>query len=601
MRLSGAWILATAALAAALAAQGDGQVEPQPFAEVIDVQVANLDVYVRDRGGSPVHGLREADFQIFEDGEPVPISNFYAVEGGRRVVEESLTALGGDVPEDVRVDSVAVAPEAPSYIVAYVDDANLSPNHRNRVLPALASFLRERAERGDKVMLVTFDGAVHVRQPFTSDWKDLSRTLESLSAMPIRDLGPHTRNREMLASIAEIQRLKEGGPHPDPCSTELSALAKTYAQGIYNEVRASVEALTRFTDSLGGLSGRKGLLYLSNGLPLAPGQEAFELIHQMCSGAGVTAGLNDTTNPVYDAETLGPAEGLAAKAAALEAHGFDAGDLYRRLTDRANANRVTFYTLDATGAPVTSSGLAEVDDRRTTFQAVDSVHRANFQDSLHVMAAETGGRAVLDTIDFAPALTRIGGDLDSYYSLGYRVEGRSGERARRLEIKVERPGAEVRYRRSFQPQSAKEQLANLTLGTLVFGVEDNPLDVGLEVGEPVTLDGTLYSVPIRLRIPLGKVTLVPQEGAHVGRLSVQVGARDRQGRLAPVRASEVPISIPTARLDEARGKVYLYEVKMLMREGDHQVAVGLRDELANTASFLLAPVPVKGAAPAPSR
>ncbi len=601
MRFSGAWTLGAISLAAALAAQGDGQGSPPPFADVIDVQVANLDVYVRDRDGSPVDGLREADFQIFEDGKPVEISNFHAVEGGRRVAEESLAVVGGEAPEGVKVDAVAVEPESPSYIVAYVDDANLSPTHRNRALPALAAFLRQRAEHGDKVMLVTFDGAVHVRQPFTSEWKDLARTLQSLSAMPIRDLGPHNRNREMLAAIAEIQRLKEGGPHPDPCSPELSALAKNYAQGIYNDVRASVEALTTFTDSLGGLSGRKGLLYLSNGLPLAPGQEAFELIHQMCSGAGVTAGMNDASNPVYDAEALGPAEGLNAKAAALDAHSFDATSLYRRLTDRANANRVTFYTLDATGAPVTSSGLAEVDDRRTTFQAVDSVHRANFQDSLNVMAAETGGRAVLDTIDFAPALARIGGDLDSYYSLGYRVEGRAESRARRLEIKVKRPGAEVRYRRSFQPQSAKEQLANLTLGTLVFGVEDNPLAVAIEVGEPVTLDGTLFSVPIRLRIPLGKVTLVPQEGAHVGRLSVQVGARDRQGRLAPVRASEVPISIPAARLDEARGKVYLYEVKMLMREGDHEVAVGLRDELANTASFLLAQVPVKGAAASPSR
>ena len=292
----------------------------------------------------------------------------------------------------------------------------------------------------------------------------------------------------------------------------------------------------------------------------------------------------------------------------LEAVSFSAAELFRALTERANASGVTFFTLEGTGPRPPSSSLAETQSRYLTLQSIDFVQRANFQDSLHVMAAETGGQAVLNAGDLGSALAAIDSDLDSYYSLGYRFADASagGEAARpgeakRIEVKVKRPGVEVRYRRSLLLKSAAERLADLTVGSLLFGVEDNPLDVALEVGAPVALDGTLFAVPIRVRIPLGKLTLLPQGGSHVGRLSLQVGARDRQGRLAPVRAAAIPISIPDDRLTEARGKLYLYEVKMLMREGDHSVAVGLRDELGAVASFLVAQVPVKPVAATAAR
>jgi hypothetical protein len=123
-------------------------------------------------------------------------------------------------------------------------------------------------------------------------------------------------------------------------------------------------------------------------------------------------------------------------------------------------------------------------------------------------------------------------------------------------------------------------------------VEENPLGVSVEVGPPTSLDGDLFSVPVRLKIPIGKLVLVPQNGRRVGRMSVQVGARDRAGRLAPVRAVEIPLSIPEERLAEALAKSFLYEVKMLMREGDHAVALGLRDEVGQVSSFVLEQVSV---------
>jgi VWFA-related protein len=453
-------------------------------------------------------------------------------------------------------------------------------------------------------------------QPPTTSPRQVTAAIDRLKVMSIVDAGPEVRQRRMLEGIVATQVSMAGeattttvgaevgdagagggrgvapGGNQDlgdrPCEPQLGDLARAYARATYDDLHRTLEALGTFTDSLAGLPGKKGLLYLSDGLPLVPGQEAFELLLQMCGGGAAGAGV---AGAVADAALLGP-EALNVQALQLEAASFSAEKLFRRLTERANANRVTFFTLEATGPRPPSSSLAETESRYLTFQSVDAMQQANFQDSLHVMASETGGQAVLNAGDLGSALESVAADLDSFYSLGYRVAGGPGERARRLEVKVRRPGVEVRYRRSLQPKLPAQHLADLTLGSLLFGVEDNPLAVALEVGEPLALDGTLFSVPIRLSIPIGKLTLVSQGGSHVGRLSIQVGARDRQGKLAPVRAAAIPISIPDAHLAEARGKLFLYEVKMLMRAGDHAVAVGLRDEIGAVASLLRAEVPV---------
>src|SRR5687768_9984832 len=59
---------------------------PQPaaapstgFREVVDVNVVNLTVRVTGKDGRPVKDLDRADFEIFEDGKPVEIANFYEV------------------------------------------------------------------------------------------------------------------------------------------------------------------------------------------------------------------------------------------------------------------------------------------------------------------------------------------------------------------------------------------------------------------------------------------------------------------------------------------------------------------------------------------
>jgi hypothetical protein len=44
--------------------------------EQVEVHVVNVDVSVTDRSGNPVNGLTKHDFEIFEDGKPLKVTNF---------------------------------------------------------------------------------------------------------------------------------------------------------------------------------------------------------------------------------------------------------------------------------------------------------------------------------------------------------------------------------------------------------------------------------------------------------------------------------------------------------------------------------------------
>src|SRR4051812_26438998 len=49
--------------------------ERPTYFESVDVHVVNVEVYVADRDGRRVPGLKREDFELFEDGAPVKISN----------------------------------------------------------------------------------------------------------------------------------------------------------------------------------------------------------------------------------------------------------------------------------------------------------------------------------------------------------------------------------------------------------------------------------------------------------------------------------------------------------------------------------------------
>jgi VWFA-related protein len=609
------------AAACALPLLGAEKAQPESltsFGAVVEVNVVNVDVYATDKNGKRVNDLRQGDFELLEDGRPVAITNFTPVRlanpGGPQV-PGSQPAPGNPAVRDDK--AAAQTPGDPWNLVVYVDNANIRPSHRTRALEQLREFLAGSVKPGDRVMLVTSDASLKIWQTFTSDPAALNSALNEMEKTSAHGSEIDLERRNAFSEMMTLNEasMVELGP---PCPVNIVAPARAFADSRRADVRRSLGALTVLVNSLSGVPGRKAVLHVSDGIPALPGEELFHFLLELCGGNG-TAGVGRATAPpsnsqnkliprdfdpqaVYDARMIGPGAYQAASQAMIDAQAFSVAKDLAALVGHANAHQVTMYTLQASGVSGTEASDASFgpDDRLFQFPSIGIAQRASLQESLQTLAEGTGGRAILNANDFRPDLAGMREDFATFYSLGY-TPGHNGDgKEHKIEVRVKRSGIHLRHRLSYRDKPALEKAVDRTLAALLYGIEDNPLEIAFEVGkqapDPAGKPGVL-AVPIRLKIPLHKLAILNHEETFEGNLRLLVATRSEDGRSAPVRQVAVPIRIPRQQVLNALGQFYVYTLTLQLAPGTHRVAVGVRDEIAATTSYLSQAVTVGSTAP----
>ena len=115
------------------------------------------------------------------------------------------------------------------------------------------------------------------------------------------------------------------------------------------------------------------------------------------------------------------------------------------LTREANRSNVTMYTIDPRGLV---GPLSDIDQEVEPPQWQEFVRKS--QDSLRVLAEETGGIAVVNQNDFDKALKRIDAETSDYYVLGYCSSNPDPtQRRRRIEVRVTRPEVSIWSRKEY--------------------------------------------------------------------------------------------------------------------------------------------------------
>jgi VWFA-related protein len=354
-------------------------------------------------------------------------------------------------------------------------------------------------------------------------------------------------------------------------SSEALVWARGYAEEVRNDLRFTVDALKELVNWLSGLPGRKAILYVSDGLPMVPAQELFHAVDALHGGGS---------------------------GAITESLGYDESRLFQELAAQANANRVTFYTIDAAGLRVDSS--IDVENRTAQPISISSIDTHNLQAPLRYVADATGGMAIINRNKVLPALDQVATDFETYYSLGYQAPEAGRGRYHKIEVELRgnRRGLTVRHREGYRDKTVEARMTDGTMTALRFEIARNPIAARLEFGPATPKDGRHFTVPVEVRIPIGNLVLIPRAESHEARLRLFIAARDAEGDSSPVQQVTLPVSIPSREIERARGEDWVYRVELLMRGGPHLVAVGIRDELASSESFVTRSLTVGGAAPA---
>jgi hypothetical protein len=304
---------------------------------------------------------------------------------------------------------------------------------------------------------------------------------------------------------------------------------------------------------------------VSDGVPMVVGEDMFQMLNEKFHESSVL----------------------------MQAREYDAGRRFQELAAQANANRVSFYTIDAGGLRTLTAASAEQQTAGAS-AFIDSQNIYNLQAPLLTLAEQTGGRAIINTNDVGPQLAAVARDLRTYYSLGYQPAHAGDGRYHRIEVKVKgSKGLQVRHRAGYRDKSIEQRMNDATMASLLFGELGNPLGVGLDFGTMTRREDGHVLVPIHLRIPLDKVTMLPQGEHQEARLRVFIAAVDEKGDISPVQSAALPIQIPSLDLEKARQQGWGYDVTLLMRPGQHRVAVGLRDDLGALSSYVTGVVLVR--------
>ena len=539
------------------------------FYEPLKVRLVNVHVVATDSNGVPIRGLTESDFEIFEDGQPVEISHFLAADSqaGGVVDNEERTALDEALQPNV-------------HMALYFDDYNVNPRHRTSVLNHLRGFLYKPLPEGVKVILVRFDGRIHIESDFSDDRDQLLAALDRIQSQSPIDL---TREGEILvrrmqnaAPKAHITvggsgsaNVDSGSRNGDPAGmmavmqADFMPELHAYAGAKFIRNRSSAKALTTFVRYMQGIPGRKAVLWVG-GLETRVGENLFRTYVELFP----THAKSQSLNPMMDS---------------LQ---YDITQNLRTLVQYANSHRVSFYTLGSLGAGTTSG--FEFDAR--TFESsgrpgtVGHLDRRGETEALAMISVLTGGRMLADNADLEEQLEQITGELRSYYSLGYRPPNAPDTEYHSISVNVLREGVKLRHRQGYRATEKRDQMTGRTLTAVMLGVADNPLGISVECQEQESRGKGEYLVPVMIQIPIGELVLQPAADRHVAQISVASVVRDDKGRMSDVHEREYPIEIANDQLLYAVGQRAEFVIGMVLREGPHRISISVRDEQSSIES-----------------
>ena len=387
-----------------------------------DLNFVRVDVIVTDRQGNPVADLKQEDFEVTEDGKPQAIQTFKLVN----VTED--TGVGNDPPREVRnaiEEQMEAARDDVRLFAIFLDDYHVRLENSMRAREAIARFVENQI------------------QP-----KDLAGIMYPLWS--INDV-MLTRNRRQVASAIREFTGRKYDYTPRNMFEEryVHYVSTIEAERIRNEVTLS--AIKGLIIKLGGLrEGRKAIVLISEGftnvLPV-------QMVDQVATCNGGACGNQPRPRPDPVGSQNSPAQQrMQSQEFFMQA---DMMSDIKRVTDLANRYNTAIYAVDPRGlAPfefdLSTAGQAAVSLTKNT-QMLDST-----MDTLRVLADETDGRAIVNSNDLDRGLRQIVRDSSAYYLLGYTSAVTTDGKYHKINVRLKRPGLQVRARPGYVALSAAE-------------------------------------------------------------------------------------------------------------------------------------------------
>jgi VWFA-related protein len=488
----------------------------------VNSQLVVVNVAAKDKSGAPLDGLRPADFTITEDGKAQQIKVFEfqrLEEAAMGAPEAAVSPVAAPGAAPVKAAPNAIAPAKAGEVkykdrrlmVMFFDQAGMPVADQIRAQQAALKFVKSQITSSDMVAVMTYATTLNVLQDFTADRDVLTKVIRGLTAS---DTG-----------------MANGSTGDDSEADTGAAYTQDDSEfNIFNTDR-QLAALESAVKMLGSLAEKKALVYFASGMTR--------------TGTDNQAQLRATINA-------------------------------------AIRNNVTFYPVDARGL-VATAPLGDATQGSPGGQAMYSGNsqrtaQSNFQaqqETLHTLAADTGGKALLDNNDLSLGMVQAQKDIASYYILGYYSSNTATDgHYRRIKVQINKNlSAKLDYRTGYFASKEFKQFTSSD--------RERQLQEALMLGDPVTdltvavevnyfrLARDRYFVPVSLKIPGSDIELARKGGAESTRLDFIGEVKDANGVLQGTVRDDIAVKLKGETAGQLATRNLEYDTGFTLQPGTY--------------------------------
>lgn len=441
------------ALGAILLAQASGtsqppssqQPTPQPRFRT-ETNLVRVDVYAT-KDGVPVQDLTAADFEVYEDNAPQKIDSFEHI-----VVRTGGSQEERSEPSSVTAANALAADPHRRVFVVYLDIEHVSVEGSHSIKEPLIDLLTRIMGPDDLVGVMT-----PTMSPSQITFGRRTRVIEE----GLRTNWAWGRRNTIILDERE-NLYSECFPPMQDFEPIPSYLAKQMIER--RRERIVMDSLQDLIRHMGAIrEGRTAVITVSDGWKLFQPDPSMTILRKRSTGeqdpipgqpppVGVGPGGGLTTR--VNNGGFAPSDRTECEKDRADLSMVDHARMFRDLFGEANRANVSFYPIDPRGLPVFDTPIGPDPPLGLVADHAQLVSRT---ESLHTLALNTDGIALVNSNDLKKQIRRMADDLTSYYLLGYySTNSKLDGRFRNIKVRSKRPGVEVRSRRGYSAATLAE-------------------------------------------------------------------------------------------------------------------------------------------------
>ena len=489
-----------------------------------------VDVTVKDKSGNAIGNLKPSDFTVLEDGKPQKVDIFeyqkLSMEPDTHVEAPTLDSIK-DLPENPKTVITTEAPGKVQYhdkrlLVLFLDFSNMGIPEELRAQEAALKFLDTQMTASDLMAILLNTSAVKVKTDFTADRDQLKDIINNL---PIGEMSD-------LADTAD-------DTSDDNEDTGAAFVADETEFNIFNTDR-KLQAIEDAVRMLAKLPEKKVLIYVTGGIS----KTGIENQAQLEASINAAVKANVSIYPIDARGLMADPPGGGASKGASRGNGIYTGSAYNSQRNAINGSQETLATL----------------------------------------AADTGGKAFLDSNDLSAGIVQAQQEFRSYYILGYYTTNTKQDgKYRKITVKLNgNTSAKLEFRQGyyagkvwgkFTGQDKEQQLQD----ALAAGDPMTDLPLALEI-DYFRISPTAYFVPVSVKVPGSSLELAQKAKLAETEFDFLGTVLDERKNTAGMVRDFIKVKLDPANAERLVHRNFTYDAGFTLAPGKYRIKFLVREQ-----------------------